>query len=235
MLMVFPPDAAPLIVGMVLFPNLTQLDLTGPYEVFCRMPRTRVHLLAQTLEPVRSERGLTIVPDMRFEDAPPLDVLFVPGGRGINPLMEDQPFLDFLRRQGEQARYVTSVCTGSLLLGAAGLLTVYRATTHWQSLDLLGMLGVEVVKERVVRDRNRITGGGVTAGIDFALAVASDLFGPTAAQAIQLTIEYNPAPPFDGGSPEKADPAVVELVNERSRDSQAARLEIVRRVLAQRS
>ena len=156
-------------VGMVLFPGLTQLDLAGPYEVLARMPGTTVYLVADTLAPVRTERGLTITPDSTFDDVPPLDVICVPGGPGVDPLMEDARLLGFLRAQAPRARYVTSVCTGALLLGAAGLLQGYRATTHWLSLDLLPLFGAVPVKERVVVDRNRLTGGGVTAGIDLGL------------------------------------------------------------------
>jgi cyclohexyl-isocyanide hydratase len=187
---------------MVLFPGLTQLDLTGAYEVLARMPDTRVHLVASTLDPVRSEWGLRILPDATFADAPALDVLCVPGGWGVNARLDDQELLEFVRVRGERANYVTSVCSGSLLLGAAGLLRGYRATTHWLSLDLLPLLGAESVPQRVVRDRNRITGAGVTAGIDFALVVAAELFGQATAQRIQLAIEYAPSPPFDGGSPD---------------------------------
>ncbi len=181
-------ESVPTTVGMVLFPDLTQLDLTGPYEVFARMPSTRVCLLAAALTPVRSERGLTISPDTTLDNAPSLDVLFVPGGPGVSEVMEDEAFLDFLRRQGKQARYITSVCTGALLLGAAGLLRGYRATTHWLSMDLLDKFGAQAVSERVVIDRNRITGGGVTAGIDFAFVVAAELYGERVAREIQLVI-----------------------------------------------
>ena len=194
----------PLSVGMVLFPGLTQLDLTGAYEVLARMPGTRVHLMASTLDPVQSEWGLTILPDVTFASAPALDVLCVPGGWGVDRHLDDEELLDFLRARGERARYVTSVCSGALLLGAAGLLRGYRATTHWLSLDLLTLLGAEAVRQRVVRDRNRVTGAGVTAGIDFGLALAAELFGPAVAQRIRLAIEYAPAPPFDSGSPDTA-------------------------------
>jgi len=198
------PPPAPLSIGMVLFPGLTQLDLTGAYEVLARMPDTRVHLVASTLQPVRSEWGLTILPDTTFADAPPLDMLCVPGGWGVNNHFDDDELLDFLRSRAQHARYITSVCSGALLLGAAGLLRGYRATTHWMSLDLLPLLGAEPVRDRVVRDGNRITGGGVTAGIDFGLAVAAELFGPATAQRIQLAIEYAPAPPFESGAPDSA-------------------------------
>ena len=145
---------------MVLFPGLTQLDLTGAYEVLARMPDTRVHLVASTLQPVRSEWGLTILPDTTFADAPPLDMLCVPGGWAVDRHLDDRELLDFLRSRSERARYITSVCSGALLLGAAGLLRGYRATTHWLSLDMLSLLGAEPVRQRVVRDGNRVTGGG---------------------------------------------------------------------------
>jgi cyclohexyl-isocyanide hydratase len=212
---------------MVLFPGLTQLDLTGAYEVLARMPGTRVSLVAATLDPVRSEWGLTISPDATFRDAPALDVLCLPGGWGVDACLGDEELLDFLRAQGERARYVTSVCSGALLLGAAGLLRGYRATTHWLSLDLLPLLGAEVVRERVVRDRNRITGAGVTAGIDFGLALAAELFGPQVAQRIQLAIEYAPAPPFDSGSPATAPDDVRRALSHDSREALARRRALV--------
>jgi cyclohexyl-isocyanide hydratase len=220
-------------VGIVLFPNLTQLDFTGPYEVFAKLPNIQLYLLAETLEPVRSEHGLTFLPNTTFAQAPTLDLLFVPGGPGINQKLEDRTFLQFLKTQGEQARYVTSVCTGSLLLAAAGLLQGYRATTHWLSLDLLRMLGVETVAQRVVIDRNRITGGGVTSGIDFGLVVVSELLGEAIAQKIQLELEYNPKPPFDSGSPQTAPPAVLANVKAAKENIQEARRQIIQRVVAQ--
>jgi cyclohexyl-isocyanide hydratase len=219
-------------IGLVLFPQLTQLDLTGPYEVFSRIPDTRVHLVAATSAPVASEKGLAIVPDVTFDRAPGFDVVCVPGGIGVNAMMEDDTLLGFLQHQAAHARYVTSVCTGALLLGAAGLLTGYRATTHWLSLDLLRLFGAEPVDARVVIDRNRITGGGVTAGIDFGLAVAAELAGGQAAQEIQLMIEYNPAPPFDSGSPATAPSDLVTAVTESRRHVQAARRQIAERAAA---
>jgi len=146
-------------IGMVLFEGVTQLDLTGPYEVLARMPNAQVHLIASSLTPVRTEWGLTIIPDCSFDDAPLLDLICVPGGWGVDAHLDDERLLTFLRVRGRDARYVTSVCSGALLLGAAGLLRGYRATTHWLSLDLLPFFGAEPVDERVVRDRNRITGG----------------------------------------------------------------------------
>jgi cyclohexyl-isocyanide hydratase len=216
-------------VGLVLFPGFTQLDLTGPYEVFARMPATAVVLAAETREPVRSERGLTIAPDAAFTDVPPLDLICVPGGPGVNAMMEHEPLLEFVRAQGARARYVTSVCTGALLLGAAGLLRGYRATTHWLSKDLLPLFGAIPTDARVVIDRNRITGGGVTAGIDFGLVVAAEVFGPATAQEIQLFIEYDPAPPFSSGSPGVAPADVVARVTASRQRIQAERRRIAMR------
>ncbi|MBD2502885.1 DJ-1/PfpI family protein [Anabaena azotica] len=222
----------PISIGIVLFPGVTQLDFTGPYEVFTRFPHINLYLMSESLEPIRSDRGLTFLPDTTFVQGPNLDVLFVPGGPGINAKLEDKDFLQFLKTQGEQASYVTSVCTGALLLAAAGLLEGYRATTHWLFLDLLAMFGVEVVKKRIVIDGNRITGGGVTAGIDFGLAIAAELFGETLAQEIQLQIEYNPQPPFNSGSPDTAPADVLKRVQAASRDMQETRRQIVQRVIS---
>ena len=219
-------------IGMVLFPQLTQLDLTGPHEVLARLPDARVYLVAASLDPVRSDRGLTISPDATFDSTPALDILCVPGGAGVDPLMEDERVLEFLRARAEHARYVTSVCTGALLLGAAGLLDGYRATTHWLSLDLLPLFGALPVAERVVVDRNRITGGGVTAGIDFALAMAAELFGAELAQEIQLTLEYDPAPPWPGGSPRSSPPGVVHTVTNSRSAHRAARRALAERAAA---
>ena len=217
-------------VGLVLFDGATQLDLTGPYEVFARMPNAKVWLIASSLAPVRTEWGMTIVPDATYEDAPALDLLCVPGGWSVNARLEDERLLAFLRSRGEQARYVTSVCSGALLLGAAGLLRGYRATTHWLSLELLRSFGAEPVSERVVRDRNRITGAGVTAGIDFALVVAAELYGKEVAESIQLAIEYDPDPPCESGSPRTAPGDVVERVRQASTGSLTKRREIVERI-----
>ncbi|WP_336699113.1 DJ-1/PfpI family protein [Pantoea dispersa] len=197
-------DSASTSIGLLLFPALTQLDLTGPFEVFSRAPDTEVHLIWKNLDLVVSDRGMAIQPTTTFKTCPALDIICVPGGPGQINLMEDEEVLSFIRAQSKQAKLVTSVCTGSLVLGAAGLLEGYKATTHWASLDQLALLGAEPVNERVVRDRNRITGAGVTSGIDFALSVVSEMFGPDIAQNIQLHMEYDPAPPFDCGSPRSA-------------------------------
>ena len=200
-------------VGMLLFPGLTQLDLTGPYEVLARMPDTRVTLVALSDAAVKSEFGLTILPDRRVDHRDTFDVLVVPGGPGVNRILDDDAFLDCLAAVAARAQWVTAVCTGALLLGAAGLLAGYRATTHWQSLELLPLVGATPVAERVVIDRNRITGGGISAGIDFGLTLAAALHGQEVAERIQLVMEYAPAPPFTAGSPATADPQLVREVS----------------------
>lgn len=201
--------------GLLVFPNVQQLDLTGPYEVFASWPQARVRLVAKTLEPVTSSTGLVLTPDASFDDCPQLDVLCVPGGGGVNALMADEATIAFVRQQAEGARFVTSVCTGALVLGAAGLLKGKRATTHWASHDLLATLGAVPVHARVVRDGNLMTGGGVTAGIDFALALIAEVAGREVAEAIELSLEYAPAPPFNAGSPETAPPLVAQAVRKR--------------------
>ncbi|KAF1072272.1 MAG: Isonitrile hydratase [Pseudomonas citronellolis] len=202
-------------IGLLLYPGLTQLDLTGPLEVFTRLPDTRVHLIWKDLAPVAADRGLQLLPNATFDDCPRLDVLCVPGGPGQIELMNDSTTLGFLRRAAEDCRLLTSVCTGSLLLGAAGLLDGYRATCHWASLDQLELLGARPVAQRVVRDRDRITGAGVTSGIDFALSVAAELHGSVIAQDIQLQMEYSPRPPYRSGSPLTAPSALVRASLER--------------------
>ena len=216
-------------IGMVIFPDMTQLDFTGPYEVFAQVPKCEVRVIAKSLQPVAAKGGLKFLPDTTMPDAPPLDLVFVPGGPGVSALMEDREVLEFLRRHAEKAKYVTSVCTGALVLGAAGLLKGYSATTHWASLGLLPVFGATALPDRVVTDRNRITGGGVTAGIDFALTVAAEVAGPEVAKRIQLLIEYNPAPPFACGHPSTAEPSIVEGLRSVMAPLQAARLEQARR------
>lgn len=208
-------DSACTSIGLVLFPALTQLDLTGPYEVFVRAPNTKVHLIWKNLDLVVSDRGMAIQPTTTFNDCPKLDVVCVPGGPGQISLMEDEDVLSFIRIQSKEARFVTSVCTGSLILGAAGLLKGYKATTHWASLDQLALLGAEPISERVVRDRNRITGAGVTSGIDFALHVVSEMYGNDIAQDIQLHMEYDPEPPFSCGSPHTASSGQLKKAQEQ--------------------
>jgi cyclohexyl-isocyanide hydratase len=199
----------PFHIGLLVFPNITQLDMTGPYEVFIRLPDTKVHLVWKSRAPVTAGGGMQLVPTTTFAECPQLDLICVPGGAGMNPLLNDMETLDFILAQAKHARYVTSVCTGALVLGAAGLLKGKRAATHWMSRDLLKAFGAMPVAERVVEDGNIITGGGVTAGIDFALTVAARVHGAHVAKKTQLAIEYNPQPPFDDGSPEQAGPALT--------------------------
>ena len=217
-------------IGFLVFPRVQQLDLTGPYEVLAMVPGARVHLLAKTSEPVATATGLVLTPTVRFAECPALDVVCVPGGSGVNPLMEDAETLGFLRRQAEGARYITSVCTGALVLGAAGLLRGKRATTHWAAHDLLAALGAIPTQGRVVRDGNLITGGGVTAGIDFGLALAAELADEATAKAIQLHLEYAPAPPFDAGRPETAAPDILAATRERLAATRREREVIVARI-----
>ena len=216
-------------VGILMFPDLDQLDFTGPFEVLSRMPDASLHLLWKTTAPIKDMMGLVLQPTMALKDAPPLDVLLVPGGYGQLALMDDMEVIDYVREQGERARYVVSVCTGALILGAAGLLKGYRATTHWTAVSLLAHLGAVHVDQRVVVDRNRVTCGGVTSGIDGALALVALLRGEQAAQEIQLYMEYSPAPPFTSGSPGTAPAAVLEAVTKRAEKMLMARTESCKR------
>ncbi|MGE3915479.1 MAG: DJ-1/PfpI family protein [Hyphomicrobiaceae bacterium] len=213
----------PFRIGLLLFPEITQLDMTGPYEVFTKFPGAEVHLVWKTLEPVTANGGMRILPTTTYATCPQLDLVCVPGGGGMNPLLNDAETLDFLRRQAPDARYVTSVCTGALVLGAAGLLKGKRAATHWMSREMLAAFGATPVAERVVVDGKVITGGGVTAGIDFALTIAAQAFGPELSKAIQLGIEYDPQPPFDAGSPERAGADVVAKARASAASRQAER------------
>ena len=218
-------------IGLVIYPGMTQLDMTGPYQVFALLPGTYVHLIWKSLEAVTSGEGLKILPSNTFDDCPQLDVICVPGGGMAQvEMMEDEQVLEFLQRQAKEAKYITSVCTGSMILAAAGLLQGYRAACHWSCREYLGMLGVEVSTERVVVDRNRITGGGVTAGIDFALVIAAQLYGEDTAKMLQLSLEYNPAPPFNTGSPETAGRAIVEQVKQFAGELLSANLAAAKRV-----
>ena len=219
-------------VVMLLYPRLTQLDLTGPYEVLVQFQELTLHLVWKKIAPVIDSGGLQLTPTRSFANCPKADILFVPGGPGQIALMEDAEVLAFLRRQASGARYVTSVCTGSLVLAAAGLLTSYRATCHWLSLNQLGYFGVVPVGERVVIDRDRITGAGVTSGIDFALTMVAQLFGEERAKRAQLAMEYDPKPPFVGGSPAAAAPELVEIIRSATASFQKEREEVARRAAA---
>jgi cyclohexyl-isocyanide hydratase len=219
----------PLQIGLVIFPKVTQLDLTGPVQVFSSVPGANLHLIWKRIEPVTSDSVLVLTPTTTFADCPQLDVICVPGGVGSDDLLNDEEVLGFLRRQAEGAKFVTSVCTGSLVLGAAGLLRGYRAATHWTAMDHLAAFGATPTKARVCVDRNRVTGGGVTAGIDFALTLVSMLLDRKTAEAIQLRLEYNPAPPFNSGSPDTAPPEVLAAIKERIAPYQARRADAVAR------
>ena len=201
-------NQTPLVVGMLLYPGFTMLDLVGPLTVFSM--HAQLHLLWKDLEPVISDSGISMVPTTRLSDCPEkLDVLFVPGGFGTEAAMRDAALIEFLRDAARRADYITSVCSGSLILGAAGLMQGYQATTHWAMHEMLPQVGAIPVKDRVVTDRNRMSGGGVTAGIDFGLTLLARLRGSDVARSVQLLMEYDPQPPFDAGSPEKAGPEVV--------------------------
>ncbi len=223
----------PMTIGLLLFPNVQLLDLTGPYDVFAALPDADVRLIWKDRAPVRTSSGMWVTPDTTFVDCPALDVICVPGGSGgVEPLMEDADTLAFLRAQAKQVRYLTSVCTGALVLGAAGLLRGRRATTHWAFHELLAPFGAIAEQARVVRDGNLVTGGGITAGIDFALTLAAELCGAEVAQSVQLQLEYAPAPPFDAGSPERAPAELVAQARARSAPLLAQRRAIVERAVA---
>jgi cyclohexyl-isocyanide hydratase len=191
-------------IGFILFDNVTQLDFTGPLQVLHRLPDSKVHIIAATLDPVMSDCGLALVPTTTFADCPQLDMICIPGGFGVSAAMADQAVIEFVRGQAPNARYVTSVCTGAFILGTAGLLKGKKATTHWAYHTMLADVGAIPTQGRVVRDGHVFTGGGVTAGIDFALTIVAEIAGDTVAQRIQLSIEYDPSPPFQSGSPNQA-------------------------------
>jgi cyclohexyl-isocyanide hydratase len=220
-------------IGFLIFENATQLDFTAPFEVFARMPNSEVLLISKDINSVKSDKGLSVLPTHTFENCPQLDLICVPGGGGINRVIEDEKALYFLKSQAKEAKYITSVCTGSIVLAVAGLLDGYKATTHWLSIDLLRKFAtIEVIEDRVVKDRNRFTGGGVTAGIDFALTIAAEIYGENIAKEIQLLIEYNPQPPFKSGSPKLVDPDILEKVISSRKEIQNQRLEQIDRIIA---
>ena len=216
---------AQLQIGLLVFPRVTQLDLTGPLQVFASVPDAQVHLIWKRIEPVPSDSVLILTPTVSFADCPQFDIICVPGGAGTDDMINDEEMLEFLRRQAPGAKYITSVCTGSLVLGAAGLLKGYRAATHWTAMEFLSLYGATPEKNRVCVDRNRVTGGGVTAGIDFALTLVSILRDRPTAEAIQLRLEYNPAPPFNAGSPDTAPPDILARMKDRSAPAQQRRRE----------
>lgn len=203
-------ELSPLSVAFLVFPNVTQLDLTGPAQVLSRLGNTTVNLVWKDTDPVPTDAGFPLLPTATFEALQSADILCVPGGLGTMDIMPDEEVLAWLRKIAADAQWVTSVCTGSLVLGAAGLLNGYKSACHWASIDQLEFFGATPVRERIVEDRNRFSGGGVTSGIDFALALAARIRGEDFARFIQLSIEYDPNPPFDSGSPDKVSPEILE-------------------------
>ncbi len=201
-------------IGFLIYPRVTQLDATGPAQILSLVPGATIHMVWRTLDPVPTDAGFSILPTDTFDTCPDLDVICIPGGFGQFEIMEDPDMLEFVKRQGENAKYVTSVCSGSLILGAAGLLDGYKSACHWAMRDQLTNFGATPVAERIVRDRNRLSGGGVTAGIDFGLTLAAELAGEEWAKLIQLGVEYDPGPPFDTGTPEKAGAELTAQVQE---------------------
>ena len=206
----------PIRIAFLVYPNVTQLDLTGPAQVLSRLGNAKVDLVWHSRDPVQTDSGFALLPTATFDEIRQTDILCVPGGFGCTDVMQDDAALAWVRDVGTSARWVTSVCTGSLILGAAGLLRGYRATSHWAWRDYLRLFGAVPVGERVVFDRNRVTGGGVTAGIDFALALMAEIRGEKYARLVQLGLEYDPSPPFDSGTPEKAGEDLIAQVHERS-------------------
>jgi cyclohexyl-isocyanide hydratase len=203
-------------IGFVIFPDLTQLDFTGPQQVLARMPESAMHIVAKSAAPVPSDSGLALVPTHTFATCPPLDLICVPGGiAGVVQAMGDRETIEFVRRQSDAAKYVTSVCTGAFILGVAGVLRGRRATTHWAFTELLPLVGATHQQARVVKDGNVMTAGGVTSGIDFGLRVVAEIAGESIAQAIQLSLEYDPDPPFSCGHPDRASEAVKTMVHPR--------------------
>jgi cyclohexyl-isocyanide hydratase len=226
------PEDTHLLIGSLMFEGMDQIDLTGPFEVLSRVPNSTYRIYAKTNSPVRDLNGLRLIADATLAEAPPLDVLHVPGGPGQEALMEDPEVITWIQRQAAGARCIFSVCTGALLCGAAGLLKGRRATTHWSSLHLLPYFGAILVNERVVMDANYVFAAGVTAGIDGALRLAAELRGDEVAQAIQLDMVYAPEPPFNSGTPECAPPAILERARQSYREITARREETARRIAA---
>ena len=226
------PHDVHLQIGSLLFEGLDQIDMTGPFEVLSRIPNSTYRVYGKTARPVRDVKGLRLTPDAILADAPPLDVLHVPGGFGQEALMENEEVLAWIRQQAAGACSIFSVCTGALICGAAGLLKGRRATTHWASFHLLPFFGAIPVNERVVVDGSYVFAAGVTAGIDGALRLAAELRGDATAQAIQLQMAYAPEPPFNSGTPETAPPAILQHARQSMQDITTRREVTARRVAA---
>jgi cyclohexyl-isocyanide hydratase len=226
------PDGQPIQIGAIVYPNMDQMDLTGPFAALSRLPGTTFQLLWKSTQPVRDFHGFRLTPDASFADAKPMDVLLVPGGPGQNELMEDEELLNFIRTHAEQVKILFTVCTGALLLGATGLLKGRRATSYWRTTHLLKYFGAEYVNERVVTDGKFVNAAGLTAGIDGALRVAAMLRGEEAGKRIELDLQYAPEPPFHCGSPDCAPAALVATSIEAGADLTARRLAVAKRVAA---
>ena len=222
-------------IAFLLFPDVTQLDLTGPAQILSRIGADRLDLVWKSLDPVPTDAGFSIVPTATFADVPAADILCVPGGMGVTSVIDDDAAMAWVTQVGAGAQWVTSVCTGSLILGAAGLLQGYKATTHWAWVEHLALFGAEAIEARTVVDRNRVTGGGVTAGIDFALTLAALIRGEDAARMLQLAFEYDPAPPFDAGSPDRAGPDLVAAYCRRADRLSPGRADALRAAAARRT
>lgn len=214
-------------VGFLIFDNMQSLDFAAPFDEFRSVEQMDVSLIGKTLKPIITTSGLSFAPTRDINALYPLDVLCVPGGKGINQLLEDEPVLDFIRQQAQSVRYLTSVCTGALVLGASGLLKGRKATTHWSAMDYLPVFGAIPVQSRVVVDGNIVTAGGVTAGMDFGLTMIAELLGEKLAKTVQLQMQYDPAPPYDCGTPEKAPKALVQELTQKK--NYAERREIIRK------
>ena len=212
-------------IVFLLFPGITQLDFTAPAQALCRMPGAHMVGAAASRDPIVTDSGFSILPTDDFASCPQADILCVPGGHGVVDALDDAATIDFIARQAAGARWVTSVCTGAFLLGRAGLLAGKRATTHWAYAHLLPLVGAQPVNARIVEDGDLVTSGGVTSGLDFALTLIGRLHGDAVAQAIQLAIEYDPAPPYIGGHPDRTPPAITAGLKARVYDAAAARME----------
>ena len=219
-------------LGFILYPQVTQLDFTGPLQFLGRLPGAECYIIAKDTAPLKTDGALSVVPTHSFADAPQMDLICVPGGFGVKAAIEDADTVNFVKQQGAGARYITSVCTGALLLGAAGLLTGRRATTHWAYTDLLKLFGAEYEAARVVQDGSVFTSGGVTAGIDFALTVVAALKGEGFAKGLQLALEYDPQPPFADGQPSRADAQILERVQPLYADQVEATAQAIRTAIA---
>jgi cyclohexyl-isocyanide hydratase len=207
-----------------LFDNVTQLDFSGPAQFLSRLPSAKIHVAAETIAPVATDCGFSIMPNISFADCPPSHIICVPGGIGVAVALENRPLIEFVRMQSASATWVTSVCTGAFILGAAGLITGKHATTHWGYTQLLEKFGATYQHARVVRDGNLVTAGGVTSGIDFALELIAIISGEDTAKSVQLSLEYNPSPPFVGGTPGTSPENIVSNLRTRFYDAAAARM-----------